>query len=188
MEGRNMTSMDSVYVTLMKGQSHVQLPPAIVLPLWLYTEQPDISEGKVANTTMDSLKWTEHSMDGEYWFNDAFLANLHCHWVLSLMWQTAVFWKKKRGLKRYEVGISYTQAMKSKIQNNLRQATMSSLKKQRWKRKLLFTQHTEIAAVDVPLKMSQWMQENECALAGQMSLNIPMKIGFAGWILGATSP
>lgn len=39
-----------------------------------------------------------------------------------------------------------------------------------------------MAAVDVPLKMSQWMRENECASAGQMSLNIPMKMVFASWI------
>lgn len=65
-------------------------------------------------------------------------------------------------------------------QNNLRQETISVLKKQRWERKLLFTQQADIAAVDVPLKMSQWMRENECAPTGQMSLNIPMKMVFAG--------
>lgn len=57
---------------------------------------------------------------------------------------------------------------------------MSGLK-QRWEKKLLFTQHTEIAVVDVPLKMSKWMGENECAPAGQMSLNIPMKNGIC-WV------
>ena len=45
--------------------------------------------------------------------------------------------------------------MKSEMQNNLQQATTSGLKKQIWNRKLLFTQHTQIAAVDILLKMSQ---------------------------------
>lgn len=45
--------------------------------------------------------------------------------------------------------------------------------------------NTQIAAVDVPLKMSQWMQENECALAGQMSPNTPMKMVFVGRIVDA---
>ncbi len=183
-EGRNMTSLNNVYPTLTKGRWRVQLPPVIVLQLWLYTEQPDISQGKVANTATDSLKWTEHPLDGEYWLNEAFSTNLCCHRVLSLMWQ--YWWVKKinknNNNNRYEVWILYAQSMKSKMQNNLQRATMSGLKKQRWRRKLLFTQYTEMAAVDVPLKMSQWTRENECAPAGQMSLNIPMKMVFASWI------
>lgn len=34
--------------------------------------------------------------------------------------------------------------------------------------------------VDVPLKMSKWMGENECAPAGQMPLNIPVKMVLLG--------
>ncbi len=64
---------------------------------------------------------------------------------------------------------------------------MSGLKKQRWKGKLLFTQHTEIVVVYAPLKMSQWMQGNECAPAGQMSVNKPMKTASVGWILDTSS-
>lgn len=49
-------SLDDVYLILMKGQSHVQLPPMIVLLQGLYTELSDISEGKVVNMTMHSLR------------------------------------------------------------------------------------------------------------------------------------
>ena len=86
-----MNSLDDVYLTLMKGQSHLQLPPVIVLLLWLYNEQPDISEGKVANTATDSLKRTEQTLDGKHRLNEAFSTKLYCHWVLSRTWQTGVF-------------------------------------------------------------------------------------------------
>lgn len=46
--------------------------------------------------------------------------------------------------------IEFTQSLTSKMQNSVEQATMSGLK-QRRERKLLFTQHTEIAVIDAPL-------------------------------------
>ena len=80
----------------------------------------------------------QHSLEGEYWLNEAFRTNLYYHGIFTNM--TGLCIKKQRN-NRFEVWTSSTESVKSKMHNNLQQATMLGLK-QRQERKLLFAQHT----------------------------------------------
>lgn len=166
----------------MKGQSHVQLPPVIVLLLWLDTELPDISQGKVANTAMHSSRPTQNPLNGEHWLNQPSSTNLCCHRVQSLMWQSSEVWKKG-GNNRYKLQISLYNNDNKRLKNP-QQVTVSGLQIQIFGNiniENYYLHNTQTAAAEPPLKMSQRMWENECAAAGQMSQNILMKRKCSGW-------
>lgn len=129
-------------------KSEAHLLPVIVLLPWFSTKLPDISAGHIATTG------TAHSN------NKAFTTNAKFQWLLLPhvrgLWQVGkenlFFGDFDSGGRRVRCKTTFCKKQK-----------LSGFK-QRWQRKWLFTQQREIAAADVPLKMSQWMWENECAL------------------------
>lgn len=47
--------------------------------------------------------------------------------------------------------------------------------------------HTDTAAADVLVKMSQWMQENESGPVGHIASNVTTNMVFGGWFLWVDS-